>query len=193
VLSGFNSYTGAVEVKQGTLNIQSDNALGTTAAGTTVDNGAALEIQGGIEVGAESLRLIGTGVNNGGALLNVAGDNRFDGNVIFTGNVTIGENLSSRLTMRGNFSDGQNGYSLTKVGAGRLSLGGNNTYGGGTAILAGIVNIQSNSALGADVAGTVVQAGASLELQDNVVINAQKITANGAGPANADNVPLQWF
>ena len=46
VLSGFNRYTGAVEVQQGILSIQNDNALGTTDAGTMVDNGAVLEIQG---------------------------------------------------------------------------------------------------------------------------------------------------
>src|SRR5439155_784612 len=116
VLSGFNRYTGAVEVQQGILSIQNDNALGTTDAGTMVDNGAVLEIQGGIHVGKEALTVNGSGINNTGALLNVADDNLFDGNVIFGRNVVIGVSLNSRLTMRGNFSDGQNGFSLTKAG-----------------------------------------------------------------------------
>ncbi|TMQ31213.1 MAG: hypothetical protein E6K70_23025, partial [Planctomycetota bacterium] len=193
VLSGFNRYTGAVEVQQGILSIQNDNALGTTDAGTMVDNGAVLEIQGGIHVGKEALTVNGSGINNTGALLNVADDNLFDGNVIFGRNVVIGVSLNSRLTMRGNFSDGQNGFSLTKAGGGKLTLGGKNTYGGGTDILAGIVNIQNNAALGADVAGTVVEDGASLEMQTGVTINAQKLTLHGTGPTNAENVPVRWF
>jgi large repetitive protein len=193
ILSGFNTYTGPVVVQQGTLNVQNDSALGTTASGTTVDSGAALEIQGGVEVGAEALTLNGSGINNAGALLNVAGDNRYDGNVTFASNVVLGAAPNSRLTMSGDFSDGGNGYSLTKVGGGNLTLAGNNTYSGGTHIEAGIVNIQSNTALGANVAATVVENGAALQMQDGVNVSDQNLVLHGTGPANAESVPLQWF
>ena len=46
-LSGANTYTGLTTVSSGALNIQNANALGTTAAGTSVTSGAALQIQGG--------------------------------------------------------------------------------------------------------------------------------------------------
>ncbi|MFM8763486.1 MAG: beta strand repeat-containing protein, partial [Spartobacteria bacterium] len=47
VLSGNNTYTGATTINAGAVNIQHANALGTTAAGTTVSSGAALQLQGG--------------------------------------------------------------------------------------------------------------------------------------------------
>ena len=89
ILSGFNRYTGAVDVQQGILNIENDNALGTTNAGTTVDNGAVLEIQGGIHVGKEALTVTGSGINNTGALRNLAGDNTWAGNVTLNSNATV--------------------------------------------------------------------------------------------------------
>jgi hypothetical protein len=39
------------------LNIQNATALGTTGGSTTVASGAALQLQGGISVGAEALTL----------------------------------------------------------------------------------------------------------------------------------------
>src|SRR5262249_19053162 len=45
--TGGNTYTGATEVAAGILNIQKASALGTNPSGTTVDSGAALQLQGG--------------------------------------------------------------------------------------------------------------------------------------------------
>src|SRR5206468_4797 len=56
-LTGANTYTGATTISAGALNIQNASGLGTTAGGTTVSSGAALQIQGGIAVGAEALTL----------------------------------------------------------------------------------------------------------------------------------------
>ena len=75
VLSGSNTYTGTTTVSAGVLNIRHANALGTTAGNTTVASGAALQLQGGITVGAEALSLNGTGVSNTGALRNISGNN----------------------------------------------------------------------------------------------------------------------
>src|SRR5204863_6102060 len=62
ILSGANTYTGATSVSAGVLNIQNNTALGTIAGGTSVASGAALQLQGGITVGAEALTLSGTGI-----------------------------------------------------------------------------------------------------------------------------------
>ncbi|NDA39477.1 MAG: hypothetical protein EBX86_05295, partial [Actinobacteria bacterium] len=45
-LSGNNSYTGATTISAGALRASHNNALGTTASGTTVAQGAALELSG---------------------------------------------------------------------------------------------------------------------------------------------------
>ncbi len=52
---------------------------------------------------------------------------------------------------------------LTKAGLGTLVLAGNNTYGGGTVLSAGIVNINSATSLG-DVAGPLRFSGGTLQL-----------------------------
>src|SRR5207249_2059625 len=48
VLSAANTYTGTTTISQGTLNIQNNSALGTTAAGTTISGAATLQVQGNI-------------------------------------------------------------------------------------------------------------------------------------------------
>jgi autotransporter-associated beta strand protein len=71
VLSGINTYTGNTTVTGGALNIRNAAALGSTAGATTVASGAALQIQGGVDVGAEALTLNGGGVSSDGALRRV--------------------------------------------------------------------------------------------------------------------------
>jgi autotransporter-associated beta strand protein len=78
-LTGANTYTSAVSVSAGVLNLQNSAAAGTTAGGVAVVSGAALQLQGGIAVGTEPLNLIGTGVSNDGALRNISGDNTWGG------------------------------------------------------------------------------------------------------------------
>ena len=57
-LSGNNTYTGATSVTAGTLNLQHNNALGTTAGATSVTTGAKLQLQGiGLNI-AENLTLV---------------------------------------------------------------------------------------------------------------------------------------
>ncbi len=62
ILSAGNTYTGATYILVGTLSAQNSLALGTTAGGTLVANGAALELNNGlggaIFIGAEPLTII---------------------------------------------------------------------------------------------------------------------------------------
>ena len=51
------------------------------SAGTTVATGAALQFEGGIAIGAETLILNGTGLADDGALRSSCGDNSLAGNV----------------------------------------------------------------------------------------------------------------
>ena len=61
----------------GVLNIQNATATGTTAGGVSVTTGAALELQGGIAVGAEALTLNGSGISSSGALRNISETNSY--------------------------------------------------------------------------------------------------------------------
>src|SRR5262249_40547994 len=67
ILQGANTYTGATTVSAGILIITSSTALGSPAAGTTVQDGAELQVAGGITV-AEPLILNGSGIPGHGAL-----------------------------------------------------------------------------------------------------------------------------
>jgi hypothetical protein len=55
------------------------NAFGATGNGTTISNGAALGLSGGISFGAEALSLTGSGISSTGALRNISGNNAYGG------------------------------------------------------------------------------------------------------------------
>src|SRR5206468_168984 len=59
---------------------------------------------------------------------------------------------------------------FTKDGPGTLTLSGTNTYTGLTTVMAGILNIQNGSALGATTTGTTVSSGATLQLQGGISV-----------------------
>lgn len=82
ILAGDNNFTGAVSIGQGVLRAMHANALGvsgTTFSTTTISSGAALELAGGITLAAEPITLSSAGVNNGGGIRNVSGNNTTTG------------------------------------------------------------------------------------------------------------------
>jgi fibronectin-binding autotransporter adhesin len=204
VLSAANTYTGTTAVTAGVLNIRAAAALGTTAAGTTVSSGAALEIQGGFTVGAEVLTLNGTGVNNAGALRNVSGTNIYGGLLSLGSSARINADLN-QLTLSNTGTILGSGFSLTvggaattqingilglgtggvnKDGAGTLILIGANTYTGATMISAGSLRIQNALALGNASTGTTVLSGAQLQIQGTITVAAEALTISGTGINN---------
>jgi autotransporter-associated beta strand protein len=74
-LSGNSSYTGLTTISAGTIKLGgvgsgANSPLGTVAAGTVVESGAALDLGGYNLVTAEALTISGTGVSTSGALFN---------------------------------------------------------------------------------------------------------------------------
>ncbi len=205
-LTAANTYTGLTTISAGVLNIQTATALGTVAAGTSVTSGAALQLQGGITVGAEALTLNGLGVGGaGGALRNISGTNIYGGAITLgsasrinsdAGTLTLGGAVGGTglgLTVGGagnvTFNAGLNtgaAGTLTKDGAGTLTLTAAGTYTGLTTISAGVVNIQNATALGTTAAGTSVTSGAALQLQGGITVGAEALTLNGLGVGGAD-------
>ncbi len=101
------------------------------------------------------------------------------------------------------YTGGSAGTSMVKAGDGKLvfsGLGGANTYSGITNVSAGILNIQSATALGqvgsflGDLSnGTVVGSGAQLQLEKSagMTIGIESLTLNGSGiGANNDGALL---
>ena len=200
ILSGANTYTGATTVSAGVLNIQNADALGTTAAGTSVTSGAALQIEGGITVGAEALALRGGGITNTGALRNISGTNTYAGLVTLGASTRINSDagtltLSNTGTITGSsvvLTVGGAGNTrinsilgwtgnLVKDGSGTLTLTRDNTYSGATAVNAGVLNIQSANALGVTTGSTNVTVGAALQIEGGITTAAEALTLRGTG------------
>lgn len=163
VLSGNNSYSRNTTITGGALNIRHANALGSASAGTSVTSGAALQLQGGIIVGAEALTLNGSGIGNTGALHNVSDNNTYGG-AITLGSASRIDSASGILTLTGGITGGHaltvggagstqingiigGGGALTKEGNGTLTLNAANTYNGVTAINAGTLALSASGSI----------------------------------------------
>jgi len=128
-ITAANSYLGLTTISGGVLNIQNATALGTTAEGTVVNDTKALQLQGGIAVGPETLSLTGTGVVATGALRNISGNNSWAGAVTLGGGATRINSDADTLTISG--AIGGVGQNLTVGGAGNTTISGVIGTGGG--------------------------------------------------------------
>ncbi len=154
-LSGANTYTGPTYVTAGTLIAANANALGSTAGGVEVASGATLDIRAAI--GTEVIDVGGSGVSSNGALVTGSGSGSLAGAIELTSNTNIGG--AGTLTFNGPISDRGAGYTLTKVGAGTVTLSGSNTYSGGTTVSAGMLVVGNASTNGQLGSGPIVDNG----------------------------------
>ena len=80
--------------------------------------------------------------------------------------------------------------SLDKRGSGTLSVLTPNSYTGMTTVAAGILNIQSDNALGSGAGGSVVSNNARLELQGGITVSGEALSLAGQGGATFYNGAL---
>ncbi|MFH1209052.1 MAG: autotransporter-associated beta strand repeat-containing protein, partial [Candidatus Omnitrophota bacterium] len=153
-LSGNNTYTGGTIFQEGTLNINSNTALGGAAGTFTI--GDVLGV-------TDYVKTLG---NTSGGLITLDNGNAIDAKGDFTytsvddldlgaGGMTLwGDGAvmvtvdGSVLSTTGTISDGGNNYGLEKEGAGTLQLGGVNTFTGGVSLIMGTLNLCAVDALG---------------------------------------------
>lgn len=112
-----------------------------------------------------------------------------------SGGITVWT-YSAQIVPGGNFG------AIAKLGSQRLDMQGNGVYKGGVDIREGVVRVENNTALGAPGnAGTIVQAGAALELAPTVpdqnggqsigaAIWGTPLTLNGTGNSTFGDAPL---
>lgn len=208
-VQGDGTYRGDVDIREGIVRAQNDTALGAAAGSTIVRSGTALELSAGV---AELNGGISAGIQVGRGERLVLEDNTSDpiiplqvldndhlwrGPVTLVNHTVLSVPANTRLSFLGDIDDAFNpspsGSGLIKIGAGKLALGGNNTYRGLTNIVEGIVNLQSAQALGLPSSGTVVAAGAGLELQGDITIAGEALTIQGSGTNVAASIPARWF
>ena len=83
-------------------------------------------------------------------------------------------------TLGGVITDGASTFTLTKVGAGAITLGANNTYSGAVTVSAGTLVATNTGSLGDAVAANVITAGATLDLNFNGTAS-DTFTVSGTG------------
>jgi autotransporter-associated beta strand protein len=187
-LSGVNIYGGETVVSAGVLAISNAAALGSTAANsfTTVEAGAALQLNGSILFNAEFLTLKGTGIANGGALQSFSGNNTWSGAITLGSEARINAQQGS-LTLTGGITGNNHNLilgvitdatpgtltvdsainlgtgSLTKDGSGTAILSGANAFTGATTVNAGLLRLTASNSIG-NASAVVVQAPGTLEM-----------------------------
>ena len=171
-----NTYQGATEVNGGKLSIEHEDALGGTGSGTTVKNGAVLELDSSSLNVAEPLTL-----EPGSRLVSAGRGNIYSGNITLSGTPIAGTRTleigaGNALNISGYIIGGSTEIILRKIGAGVLTLSGDNApnasatpartgYLGAIQVDAGTLRITHSNALGSRTGGaTTIGNGATLEL-----------------------------
>lgn len=196
-LQGANTYTGSTTIGTGgAVTLANNTGLGTTAGSTTVADGAALQIQGGI-TSAEALSITGSGQSNGGAIRNRSGSNTLSGTITLSGSSRINSDAgtltlnavsgaSSALTIGGSGDVIANGLvsatSLTKDGNGKLTLSKSNAIPGSVNVNGGTVAIGHPNAINST--SPVALTGGAIETSGNDV-TIDSLSGSGGTIRNA--------
>jgi|GEM_PF-2942358 len=124
VLTGANSYSGITAVSAGVLNIQNSSALGSTANGVTIANGAELQLENNITIAAaEAVTSVrGSGTGTSGAIRNMADNNTFNGQITLVGGAATFGSDAGTLTLGGQIVNA--GFATTFTGAGNITASG---------------------------------------------------------------------
>ncbi|MEI7863173.1 MAG: autotransporter-associated beta strand repeat-containing protein, partial [Planctomycetota bacterium] len=204
--TGNSTFAGVTTVSAGTLQIGSGGTAGTF--GGTVQNDSALVFNRSDD-STFSGSVIGTGVMTklGAGTLSLTGDSQPAGGTIvsagtlqigaggasgslagnITNDATVVFNRSNNLTYADSISGAGN---LVKLGAGTLSLTGQNTFSGNTLISAGTLQIGAGGTAGS-LAGTITNnASLVFNRSDNVVVASAIDGSGGVTQAGAGTITL---
>jgi autotransporter-associated beta strand protein len=150
----------------GTLSLSGNNTYGPAASsgfGTALSGGGTLQVGNNNALGAGDVSVSVSGTLQAGAAVTLP--NNID---IAPGATATVDNNGNNLTLGGVISDSG---ALTKVGSGKLTLNGNNTYSGNTTVNAGVLSISSPN----NVANT-----------PTIILNGGDLLGSGTFTANKD-------
>ena len=157
-LSGNNTYSGGTLINLGTLNVSADNNLGAVPASPTTNitfSSGTLQFAGAMSLSANRSILLSS----------------FGGTIDTQANAVSIPGLIAGTT------------SLTKVGAGTLTLSGNNTYSGGTIVSGGTLRTTGAGTLGTGPLAINAASGvtSSVNLGNNQNVSSLSGTVGGTG------------
>jgi len=140
-LTGVNSFGGPAMIAAGALLVMNDSGLGSTTDSTIVSGGAALQLAGSIDIGAEAVLITGSGPSGDGVLQSLSGINSADA-VTLAAATTIG--VGDSVLVIGALHEFAPGASLHLTGGGKLQVDGSGTFAG--PVTAGQGNLTWNGA-----------------------------------------------
>jgi autotransporter-associated beta strand protein len=169
-LGGVNSYSGNTTVSAGTLKYGVNNALPSGAAAGNV------AVSGTLDLGGFSGTI--NGLSGSGVVTNTAGS---------ASTITLGAN-DQTSTFAGTLSNTGSSLALVKTGTGTLTLGGANTYSGGTTISSGTLRYGVNSTIPSGSGKGNVTVNATLDFNGfsgtvNGLSGSGAVTNSGATPS----------
>ncbi|MBE2180648.1 MAG: autotransporter-associated beta strand repeat-containing protein [Chthoniobacterales bacterium] len=155
VLNASNSYSGNTVIRGSVdptnipgavVKIGSAYPFGSPGGSNTVNSGAQLDLNGQ-SVSGEDLRILGSGFQEAGALVNSASAAAsWAGPIALLGATTVAT-TNGNIAFSGVVSGANSGFSLIKTGSATLTLSGANTYVGNTIVNAGRLDLATNSTL----------------------------------------------
>jgi fibronectin-binding autotransporter adhesin len=170
-LATANTFSGGVQLNEGTLNVNNATALGSgtlsIAGGTVLDN-------------TSGSAVVATNAQNWSGNFTFTGSNDLTlGNAAMTANAAV--TVSSGTLSVGGVAG--SGFNLTKEGPGTLALGAGSSYSGTTFVNNGVLKASAANAFSSSSAGLVLAnvAGVSLDLNgfNQTVTNLQGSGATG--------------
>jgi fibronectin-binding autotransporter adhesin len=175
------TYAGVLEDGLGTLTFRKNGSGTLTLSGNNSYTGGTLLENGVLALG--SVNAIGTAgpISFTGGTLQFSSNNTSD----YSARFSNADGQSIRLDTNGQTvtlasSLGSEGGSLTKLGAGTLTLSGNNTQNGGTLISAGTLQIGSGGTTGTVGNGAIINEGLLAFNRSDVVVLTSVVTGSGA-------------
>lgn len=192
VINSAQNFTGTVAITGGTLKAGIVSSLGTTAGETRVTGGGTLDVNG-LNLGAEVVKITGTGFGGNGTIVNSGADQinalRF---ITLTGDAAIGGTTRWDIRNSPTATLDLAGFKLTKTGPNYVALVGTTVTNGDIDINAGTLAISTSTYL-VGIGTITVNPGGTLEIAygvsapfvtRNVVMNGGTLTSvsgtNGA-------------
>ena len=188
VMTGNNTYAGNTTIREGVVKITTKNALGSTAQGTIVEDGATLELNQGDGGNNEPTTISGSGVGGIGAIYSTGGNSDIHGTITLATNAVIGG--TARLDHGGAITDNDNGYTLTKIGNFDFVRGGSMNVAA-FVIDQGSYTCTGNSGLPGSSSTVTVNSGSQLTLWSSLTVaNEPNIVLNDGKYAANRNIPV---